>query len=378
MPVYACLCPFASYDTNRLGPNYTSTSVIQYQIASPILKFCKQQRTKPEFKSIPCDFIFAPRLAPNGLTAPQAQTGSPPRAAHFPNKATRMPPLGASTSSSVVDVAQSWRVRVGGNNLTGAGAVLSNGDIVLVGAMGHRGEESLRGSFAPGSTGARDYFASRLDAAGGDPLWRREASSFAVNGLDDFVFTAVGATSTERTDSEGTGGFVGEAVLLGGCTEDRWNDAADPEEGSGSQYEIGTSGAYAAAVKLDASDGMEVWRFRDAAQGEDGRGDEGCILGVASDRQGDFFLVGYVIGGVGREMAPPAASRSDIDIDFLVIKLDGATGKVDWRLQHGTTSDDGVFFAGATDSGGNLIAAGYTEGKCKHDTVVVLLDWPGL
>ncbi|CAN0087697.1 unnamed protein product, partial [Ascophyllum nodosum] len=85
----------------------------------------------------------------------RAQTGSPPRAAHFPNKATRMPPLGASTSSSVVDVAQSWRVRVGGNNLTGAGAVLSNGDIVLVGAMGHRGEESLRGSFAPGSTGAR-------------------------------------------------------------------------------------------------------------------------------------------------------------------------------------------------------------------------------
>ncbi|CAN0087629.1 unnamed protein product, partial [Ascophyllum nodosum] len=153
-----------------------------------------------------------------------------------------------------------------------------------------------------------------------------------------------------------------EAVLLGGCTEDRWNDAADPEESSGSQHEIGTSGAYAAAVKLDASDGMEVWRFRDAAQGEDGRGDEGCILGVASDRQGDFFLVGYVIGGVGREMAPPAASRSDIDIDFLVIKLDGATGKVDWRLQHGTTSDDGVFFAGATDSGGNLIAAGYTEG----------------
>ena len=44
------------------------------------------------------------------------------------------------------------------------------------------------------------------------------------------------------------------------------------------------------------------------------------------------------------------------------MKLDGATGGVIWRLQDGTPSEDDAFLAAATDSVGNIVAAGYSLG----------------
>ncbi|CAN0521968.1 unnamed protein product, partial [Scytosiphon promiscuus] len=84
----------------------------------------------------------------------------------------------------------------------------------------------------------------------------------------------------------------------------------------------------------------------------------GSVLGVAGDPDGNFFLVGFVVGRL------TSASGSSSDRDFFVIKLDGATGGVIWRLQDGTPSEDDVFFAAATDSAGNIVAAGYTLGDC--------------
>lgn len=67
------------------------------------------------------------------------------------------------------------------------------------------------------------------------------------------------------------------------------------------------------------------------------------------------------------------------------IKLDGATGATLWVSQEGSPAGDDVLFSAASDSQGNLVAAGYTQGGFDgatsgggYDGVVVKFDRDGM
>lgn len=250
-----------------------------------------------------------------------------------------------TTSDFRLNITESWRTQLGTDGLDEVafgGVVLRDGDVILAGSSAAPGEVVPDEAFAA-QNGSGNFVAFRLDTSSGEQLWRWGGSTGVATG--DLLFAA-GAAGVP--DADGTGGK--EFVVLAGSSEGGWSSGATDNGTENGNAQI-------AAVKLDASTGEEIWRFQDVP--EDGGvlgGGTGSVLGVAGDPEGNFFLVGFVVGKL------TSAAGIAGDRDYFVIKLDAATGNVLWRLQSGTPSEDDVLHAAVTDSSGNLIAAGYTAG----------------
>lgn len=250
----------------------------------------------------------------------------------------------SSISDYNLKITESWRAQLeagDGDDIASTGVMLNNGDIIIAGTSiplggGFDGpfmENDASGSFA----------ACRLDASTGKELWRWHGTTGSGNG--DFLLAA-------GTNS-GTATGIKDVVVLGGSTNGNWDNNATVSR----MINSGNTSAQITAVQLDASNGKEIWRFQHAPEGLGMAGKSaGSVLGITGDLEGNFLLVGFVVGRL------TTTSGATDDRDFFIIKLDGTTGGVIWRLQDGTPSEDDVFFAVATDSTSNVIAAGYTTG----------------
>ncbi|MDG2307646.1 MAG: PQQ-binding-like beta-propeller repeat protein [Candidatus Binatia bacterium] len=95
-----------------------------------------------------------------------------------------------------------------------------------------------------------------------------------------------------------------------------------------------------ALVKYDGSTGTEVWRYES--------GDEAGAFQVAIDGSGDVFAAGLAGGGIAS------------DSDFVMLKVDRATGAVSWRRDiDGSAADYDAALGLAVDPSGDYITAGY-------------------
>lgn len=152
-------------------------------------------------------------------------------------------------------------------------------------------------------------------------------------------------------------------VIMGGRTYGFWAEA-NPEETF-----------HLAAVKLDGSSGLEVWRYQESPPGSStSQGDvsypgSGSVAGVAVDGEDNVFLVGQTFGSLLAGEGDPG------DSDFFVIKLDGLDGSELWRLQSGTGSEFDSFHAAKADSAGNLVVVGISgQTDSSVDFVVLRLS----
>ncbi|CAM9897040.1 unnamed protein product, partial [Ectocarpus sp. 8 AP-2014] len=149
----------------------------------------------------------------------------------------------------------------------------------------------------------------------------------------------------------------GSAVVLAGRTGGDW---ADANAGEGTDF---------AAVKLEAGNGSEIWRFQDGSSGDD------TLKSVAAAEDDTVVLAGYTEGSLGGDNAG--------ETDCAVVKLD-ADGGVLWRWQGGTAESD-VCSAAVVAEDGSIVLAGYTVGSWggseanagEEDLVVVKLDKDG-
>ncbi|CBJ32398.1 von Willebrand factor type D domain protein [Ectocarpus siliculosus] len=190
------------------------------------------------------------------------------------------------------------------------------------------------------SAGGSDFVAVSVASGDGSQLW-----SWQDGTEEDDVLMGV----VER------GG--GSAVVLAGRTGGDW---ADANAGEGTDF---------AAVKLEAGDGSEIWRFQDGSSGDD------TLKSVAAAEDDTVVLAGYTEGSLGGDNAG--------ETDCAVVKLD-ADGGVLWRWQGGTAESD-VCSAAAVAEDGSIVVAGYTVGSWggseanagEDDLVVVKLDKDG-
>ena len=129
-----------------------------------------------------------------------------------------------------------------------------------------------------------------------------------------------------------------------------------------------------AAVKLDGSSGLEVWRYQESppdsstSQGDVTYPGSGGVVGVAVDGDDNVFLVGQTFGSLVAGEGDPG------DSDFFVIKLDGLDGSEIWRLQSGGGSEFDSFHAAKADSAGNLVVVGISGQTASVDFVVLRLS----
>jgi hypothetical protein len=177
--------------------------------------------------------------------------------------------------------------------------------------------------------------AASMATDGGRRLWSRQPGTSS----DDQAYSVATDTDGNVYVVGGTGG------ALGGANE----------------------GAFDAwVIKFDGG-GRRLWSRQFGTNTTD------SATGVATDKNGDVYLVGYTFGALGG----PNKGLSDA----WVSKLDG-DGHQLWIRQFGTSADDFVRSV-ATDQDGNLYVVGYTEGalggfhKGEHDAWVVKFDDDG-
>jgi hypothetical protein len=237
--------------------------------------------------------------------------------------------------------------------------------------------------------------AARAAIDGGQRLWGRQPGT---RGFD--------AARSVATDADGnvyvagqTAGALG-SPFKGGHTDAlvikydrdghrRWarqpgtssSDAADgiAADVDGNVYVVGgTKGALGGPNKGDFDafvtkydrDGQQLW----ARQPGSGRGDG--ALGVATDSEGNVYVVGVTLGAIG---GPKKGDQHNGDA--FVIKYD-RDGNWLWARQPGTSGPDSASGV-ATDADGNVYVAGQTEGalggpnKGAGDAFVVKYDRDG-
>ncbi|CAN0430485.1 unnamed protein product [Ectocarpus sp. 12 AP-2014] len=304
----------------------------------------------------------------------------------------------------------SWQDGTSGtDNLYGVAAVGGDGSFVLTGRT--------QGDWAETNEGDFDFMTAKFDQDGTEQ-WRLQAGTpetdtfhdaAAVSGSPSTVAT-MAATGTSAAGDEST------AIVLVGFTKGGWDGAASAggsdfvavsvASGDGSQlwsWQDGTEeddvlvgvvgrgegsavvlagrtggdwanatageGTDFAAVKLEAGDGSEMWRFQDGSSGDD------TLKSVAAAEDDTVVLAGYTEGSLGGDNAG--------ETDCAVVKLD-ADGGVLWRWQGGTAESD-VCSAAVVAEDGSIVLAGYTVGSWdgseanvgEEDLVVVKLDKDG-
>src|SRR5262245_31367511 len=242
-------------------------------------------------------------------------------------------------------------------------------DIVAVGAGRDRGS---------------DVLALRLAAGDGSVRWERlvdggaadaDDAGFAVATLPDGDVVAAGGLEHPQVGSD-----FAVVRLAGGSGAERWRaELTGARAGSDYSYDVARcvavdpSGDVVAAgfieqpatdwdlavAKLDGTTGIEQWRVLVAGTAGANRD---VATGVTTDAAGDVVVVGYLFDRYGL----------GYDVDFFVLKLDGATGAERWR--HIVPLAYGQPFAVRVDPSGDVVAAGVASTPATGaDFVVVKL-----
>ncbi|CAM9350312.1 unnamed protein product [Scytosiphon promiscuus] len=172
------------------------------------------------------------------------------------------------------------------------------------------------------SSGSSDFVAIKLnDADGGAELWRWQGGS----GLDDAA-NAIAATD-------------GGHVVLAGYTN-----------GDFEGQNAGDETSDLTAVKLNGTDGVEVWRWQDGTL----QSDE--LEGVAVQPDGSIILAGTTDGGWSRLDDEASFGFGDFIVAFLTGEGDMIGG-----YQTGTAGDDQLK-AMAASADGRVVIAGFSDG----------------
>jgi hypothetical protein len=138
--------------------------------------------------------------------------------------------------------------------------------------------------------------------------------------------------------------------------------------GTGGALGGANEGAFDAWVSKFDGDGHRLWSRQFGTSTTD------SATGVATDKNGNVYLVGYTFGALG--------GPNKGDADAWVSKFDG-DGHQLWIRQFGTSADDFGVKSVATDQNGNFYVVGYTEGalggfhKGGHDAWVIKFDGDG-
>lgn len=259
----------------------------------------------------------------------------------------------------------------------------SGGNVILAGStLG-----SLGGVAAAGGL---DLFVAKLDAAGAT-LWTRQLGTSL---LDEAMAVATDAAGNVLVAGITDGGLDGnaslgnsDAVLLkfdsaGTKAWSRQFGTADEDyaygvatDADGNAFVVGvTRGPYDAGaddgfvVAFDP-DGARLWTTALRTPRNE------WARGVATDAAGYVYVVGYTDGSLDGNLSSGGH-------DLFVVKYDGA-GQRKWTLQLGTSTSD-LGYAIATDALGAVYAAGHTYGAFDgnpllggSDAFVVKLDAAG-
>ena len=235
---------------------------------------------------------------PHGNVISAGMQGAPPVLADYPVVVVK---------HGRADGAEIWRYTMG----TGANALLAwSGDGSLIASNFTAGS-----SYVP--IGA---VVAKIDAANGQEQWRR--------GVPDVGFHSL------AVDASGD-------VLAAGRA--RGSIPNDPDD-----WDL-------IVVKFAGSTGDEIWRFvlNGGQSVYDGRdGEEARAVGV--DASGDVLVAGKIVDSI------EVTSGSLTIPDFLVLKLDGASGQLVWRNEvRSVAFHGGIAKALQVAPNGDLIAAGW-------------------
>jgi putative pyrroloquinoline-quinone binding quinoprotein len=224
--------------------------------------------------------------------------------------------LALSCAAASPTTASAWQVSIdgtaNGDDRVAAVAADPAGDVIAAGALQDR------------SSGT-DFLVVKRAGTDGRELWRA-----VLNG------TANGDDRANAVAVDRAGDVVAAGVIR----------SAGPAFGD------------LAVVKLSGRTGVPVWR----AQLNGTAGVFGEALAVAVDAAGDVVAVGDVTNLI-------------TGIDFIVVKLSGATGAVLWRREIDSAGSNDVAQAVAIDANGDVLAAGFVINPLTAaDLAVVKLD----
>ncbi len=213
------------------------------------------------------------------------------------------------------------------------------------------------------TTGASAWQATIKGSAGGDD----RAIAVAVDAAGDAIAAGVVRNKISRADfvvvkrARADGRELWRAVANGTANaDDQANAVAVDQVGDVVAAGVihGAGGSFA-VVKLAGATGAERWRAVLNGSASDHFGE---ALAVTVDRAGDVVAVGRVTNDVS-------------GIDFVVVKLSGATGAPIWRRDiDGALSND-VALAVTVDGAGDVVASGFfINPDVGADFAVVKLD----
>jgi hypothetical protein len=199
------------------------------------------------------------------------------------------------------------------------------------------------GTFMLASTGNRDIFLSKLDAAG-NFVWAKKIGS---TGDDE------GASVT----LDGSGN-----VLVTGY----FSGSADFDPGVGTFTMSSTGGADIFAVKLDAA-GNFIW----AGKMGSSAADEGVSL--TSDASGNVYTTGYFNNGCDFDPGAGTYTLASTGANDIFVSKLSASGNFIWAKKMGSSSlDQGNSIK--VDASGNVITAGRFAGTADFDPAAPTYD----
>ena len=232
---------------------------------------------------------------------------------------------------------------------------------------------------AAGMTASLYFTVVKFDGASGVELWRQDLTGTSTGGNATVTVDAAGnVIAAGETVNSGTGnGFtvlkvdgISGAELLhqvitgtGGSSRDAGNAVTVDSTGhvvAAGVTENTSTGRNFTVVKVDGASGVELWR--QVITGTDARG-----LDTAN---------ALTVDSAGNVIAAGVIRNSDTDRDFTVIKFEGASGAELWRqviTGTGGINDDAAR-AVTVDSAGDVVAAGAIWSDLNKEFIVLKMD----